>query len=411
MKRLSQTPLLIFLSLFCFAGLLYAYPAVAQTETVIHRFTGRGGDGREPMGQLTPDGAGNFYGTTDVGGLGFGTVFKLSPNGSGGWSETIIHAFTDYLDGGYPFFTTLIFDKQGNLYGTTTGGGPNGHGLVFEFSPAGTEWEETVLYSTGQDGSGGCADPWGGVIMDAAGNLYGTCLLSGIPQTEAIFQLSQSGGVWTQTVIYNYDSAADNNGAGGLAMDAHGNIFAVLSAAFLAPSIVELSPNGKGGWTPTLFHAFGNEIFPESAPVLDNSGNVYGTTMSGGVYNGGTVYELSPEGDGKWTEKILYSFGGSKTAAAGPFGPIAFDALGNIYGTTTFGGTSNAGTVFELTPDGHGNYQEKILWSFDLKDGAGPLSGVTLDSAGNIYGVAPNGGGGPCDAAPDVCGVAFEVIP
>jgi uncharacterized repeat protein (TIGR03803 family) len=194
-------------------------------------------------------------------------------------------------------------------------------------------------------------------------------------------------------------------------MDAHGNIFAVLSAAFLAPSIVELSPNGKGSWTPTLFHAFGNDIFPESAPVLDSAGNVYGTTQSGGVYNSGTVYELSPEGSGKWTEKILYSFGGSKTAATGPFGPIAFDAQGNIYGTTTFGGASNAGTVFELTPDGQGSYQEKVLWSFDLKDGAGSLSGVTLDSAGNIFGVAPNGGGGPCDAGPDVCGVAFEVIP
>ena len=188
----------------------------------------------------------------------------------------------------------MIFDSQGNLYGTTTGGGPTGHGVATELSPKRTRWEETILYVFARNGSTGCADPWGGVIMDSAGNLYGTCLNSGIPQNEAIFQLSQSNGVREQKVIYNYPSPADNNGAGGLTMDANGNIFAVLSAAYQSPHVVELSPNGNGGWSPTVLHTFGSHIFPESVPVLDRAGNVYGTTQAGGTYNRGMVYPLSP---------------------------------------------------------------------------------------------------------------------
>jgi uncharacterized repeat protein (TIGR03803 family) len=383
-------------------------PAHAQTETILHKFTG-GSDGAEPMGQLTPDGAGNFYGTTDDGGLGFGTVFKLSPDGNGGWTKTVLHAFTDGLDGAYPFFTTLIFDSKGNLYGTTTGGGPDEHGVVFELSPVGMQWEETVLYSTGQD-SAGCADPWGGVIMDAAGNFYGQCIVGGFPQTEAIFQLSLSNGVWQQMVIYNYQSPADNNGAGGLTMDAEGNIFAMLSAAYTAPSLVELSPNGNGGWNLTVIHVFERNVFPESVPLLDRAGNIYGTTQAGGVNDGGTVYKLSPGANGVWTGRILYSFGRDKKDGWGPYGGVVLDAVGNIYGTTTAGGSSNQGTVFELTRDDNGSYQQEVLWVFDNNDGTGPLSSLTLDNAGNLYGLSSSGGGGSCNA-PDVCGLAFEVSP
>jgi len=378
--------------------------AAAWKEKILHSFQGDP-DGAEPIGPLTPDGHGNFYGTTDIGGLGYGTVFKLSPDGSGGWTETIIHSFKDYLDGGYPFFTTLIFDSKGNFYGTTTGGGPNGHGLVFEFSPVGKHWKETVLYKTG--GDSGCGDPWGGVIMDRKGNFYGMCLVSGFPQTEAIFQLSQSHGTWKQKVIYNYHSAADNNGAGGLTMDAHGNIFAMLSAAYDAPALVELSPNPDGGWTPTLIHVFGKRIFPESVPVLDKAGNVYGTTEAGGAYDAGTVYEFTLGANKKWAEKILYSFPSCQDGCS-PFGGIVFDASGNIYGTTAAGGNSNAGSVFELSPDGHGGYQQTTLWLFNTKDGYQALNSLTLDSTGNLYGVTPYGDGGSCNSH-NGCGLAFEL--
>jgi uncharacterized repeat protein (TIGR03803 family) len=391
--------------------LLIARPAHAQTESLLHDFTGAS-DGGEPYSSLTSDGAGNFYGTTEIGGSGYGTVFKLSPNGSGGWSETVLHTFTNYLDGGYPFFTSLIFDGEGNLYGTTTGGGPTGHGVAFELSPKGARWVETVLFSFGRNGSVGCADPWGGVIMDSVGNLYGACLNSGFPQTEAIFQLSQSNGVWEQKVIYNYDSAADNNGGGGLTMDANGNIFAVLSAAYDSPSVVELSPNGNGGWNPTVLHTFGSKIFPEGGPVLDKAGNLYGTTQAGGAHNMGTVYKLSPGKNGAWTEMVLYAFKGGKTDGIGPYAGIAFDSAGNLYGTTLFGGESNKGTVFELVApdDGDSTHEEKVLWSFNGTDGNGPLGSVILDGAGNLYGVTQSGGGTGCYALKG-CGVAFKVAP
>jgi uncharacterized repeat protein (TIGR03803 family) len=385
-------------------------PAQAQTESLLHAFTGAS-DGGEPYARLTSDGAGNFYGTIEIGGLGYGTVFKLSPNGKGDWNETVLHTFTGYSDGGYPFFTSLIFEGEGNLYGTSTGGGPTGHGVAFKLIPKGKRWVETVLFSFGKDDSVGCADPWGGVIMDSVGNLYGTCLNSGFPQTEAIFQLSQSNGVWKQKMIYNYDSAADNNGGGGLTMDASGNIFAVLSAAYDSPTVVKLSPNGNGGWNPTVLRTFGNKIFPEGAPVLDKAGNLFGTTQAGGAHNMGTVYKLSLGKNGTWTERVLYAFKGGKTDGLGPYAGIAFDGAGNIYGTTIFGGKSNNGTVFELVaPVGKGSYEEKVLWSFAGADGRWPLGSLILDSAGNLYGMTQSGGGTGCYALKG-CGVAFEVTP
>jgi uncharacterized repeat protein (TIGR03803 family) len=387
--------------------LIPARPAQAQTESLLHNFTG-GSDGGEPYSRLTSDGAGNFYGTTEVGGQGYGTVFELSPNGSGGWNETVLHTFTNGLDGGYPFLTAMIFDRVGNLYGTTYSGGPTGSGVVFKLSPLGQLWVETVLYSFGTAGGPSGAHPFNGVIMDATGNLYGTFLVNSLPTNEAVFELSPStvdGG--RLKVIYTFDAPADNNGGGGLTMDASGNIFAVLSAAYDSPAIVELSPNGKGNWNPTVLQTFAKNIFPEGGPVLDKAGNLYGTTQAGGASNLGAVYELSPGENGAWTGKVLYSFKGGKTDGLGPYAGITFDAAGNIYGTTIFGGESNKGTVFELAaPVGKGSYEEKVLWSFNGPDGNGSQGSLILDSAGNLYGMTPRGGGTGCN-----CGVVFEVTP
>jgi uncharacterized repeat protein (TIGR03803 family) len=392
--------------------LIPARPAQAQTERLLHDFKGAS-DGGEPYSRLTSDGAGNFYGTTEIGGQGYGTVFELSPNGRGGWNEIVLHTFTNYLDGGYPFFTALIFDCVGNLYGTAYSGGPNGSGVVFKLTPKGKRWAETVLYSFGSEGGPPGAHPFNGVIMDAAGNLYGTFLVNGLPTNEAVYELSPSdgNGGWTLNVIYTFDAPADNNGGGGLTMDARGNIFAVLSAAYDSPAIVELSPDGHGGWNPTVLRIFGNNIFPEGAPVLDKAGNLYGTTQAGGASNMGAVYRLSPGKNGAWTEKVLYAFRGGKKDGIGPYAGIAFDAAGNIYGTTIFGGESNKGTVFELVaPVGKGSYKEKVLRSFNGADGSGPLGSLILDSGGNLYGMTPSGGGTGCYALKG-CGVAFELAP
>jgi uncharacterized repeat protein (TIGR03803 family) len=199
----------------------------------------------------------------------------------------------------------------------------------------------------------------------------------------------------------------------GLTMDAAGNIFGTTGSA-----VFELSPTGNGGWNPTLIHTFApgtkDGFDAEGTLVFDSAGNLYGTTEWGGANNTGTVYELSP-GNGRWTENILYSFPGSpKREGTHPWGGVVFDADGNLYGTTTTGGLSslycqyNCGTVFELVaPVGGGSYQEKVLWEFNLFDGANPLASLLRDSAGELYGTTESGGPG----IPAFFGTVFEVNP
>jgi len=386
--------------------LMAARPAQAQTETVLYNFT-RGSDGGNPQSSLTSDGAGNFYGTTYYGGLacgespyGCGTVFELSPNGSGGWNETVLYAFCsapNCADGANPEFSSLIFDSLGNLYGTALLGGANGYGVVFELSPAGANWTESVLYSFANDGDG--AYPAAGLIMDKAGNLYGTTEDGPHGTGNTVFEVSPSGGGWTEQTIYSggFGSYA------GLAMDAAGNLFGVTYS-----TVFELSPNGGGGWNPAVIHTFTGSpkdgTYAYGTLVLDKSGNLYGTTYFGGAKNYGTVYELSPRKKGKWTEKILHSFKSGKDGA-NPFAGIVFDSAGNIYGTTQGGGKFSAGTVFELVaPVGKGSYKEKVLWSFNGTDGNFPDGSPILDSAGNLYGTTDIGGS-------NGDGVVFEVTP
>ena len=372
------------------ALVLAAHLAQAQTETVLHTFINSDGP-YLPFSNVTFDGAGNLYGTTESMVGGFGSVYELSPNGIGGWNETVLYRFTGGADGGYPF-CPVIFDSAGNLYGTAQGGGAYGLGVVFELNPAGASWKETVLYSFagGTDG----AYPVTGLIMDPAGNLYGTTLYGGPSNNGTVFELSPSGGVWTERVIYNVDTSY-----AGLTMDAAGNIFgAGLTTAF------ELSPNGKGDWNPTVLHTFSqsarkNSYGVNGTPVLDKTGNLYGT-RSGGAGNG-MVYKLSPGKTGKWTQQVLVSF----TNFTGPWAGVVLDANGNIYGTTFHGGTYGDGSVFELVaPVGAGSYTEKVLWSFNGADGRYLPGGLILDSVGNLYGTTVQGGA-------DGLGNVFEVTP
>lgn len=392
------------LTLAMLSALLFiaALPAHAQTETVLYNFTG-GSDGGYPSSRLTPDGKGNFFGTTE-GGSGDGTVFELSPNGSGGWNETTLYAFCsapNCTDGASPTYSYILFDTVGNLYGTTCGGGADRGGVVWELSPAGASWTETVLYSF--TNKYGC--PIGGLITDSARNLYGTVYDANGPAT--VFELSPSGDSWTEQVIYSY-SADGGEGYNGLTMDAAGNIF-----GSSVSTVFQLSPNGNGGWTPAVIFTFEEQSGPSGIPVLDQAGNLYGTTIGGGAKGYGTVYKLKRGKLGKWSKTILYAFKGSPTDGESPVGGVVLDAAGNIYGTTFYGGSTGSGkrringdgTVFELVPPvGTGSYQEKFLWSFTGADGENPYASVILDSGGNLYGTTSEGGS-------NGWGVVFEVTP
>jgi uncharacterized repeat protein (TIGR03803 family) len=386
-------------------------PAKAQNETVLYTFgapvsTGNGLTG--PVSSLVFDRAGNLYGTT-VGDdrLGYGTVFELSRNGSGGWNETVLHTFTGGADGAYPA-SSLIFDSVGNLYGTASGGGAHGYGVVFKLSRVGSRWTETVLHSFAGAPDG--ATPTAGVTMGAAGNLYGSTPNGGTGDgTGTVFELSPSSGGWTEQVIYNLDINVQSCGyfvaTSGLTMDAAGDLFGA------ACSIVfELSPNGVGTWIPTVLHTFTG--FPEDGnaangtPVLDSAGNLYGTTYYGGENYQGTVYKLSLGKEG-WQEEILHAFGAGRDCD-NPWAGVVLDAAGNIYGTAAFGGAfSGPGCVFELTLVNGEGYKENILWSFNNADGATPLGSLIMDRASNLYGTTS--AGGLIGGAYDNNGVVFEV--
>ena len=275
------------------------------TETVLHTFTA-GSDGDYPynVGNLIFDQAGNLYGTTSNGGLpgvcdgfGCGTVFKLSPSGSG-WTESILYSFTGGSDGGGPA-SGLIFDQAGNLYGTTQGGGSGsctgGCGTVFKLSPSGSGWTESVLYSFtgGDDGY----SPVAGLILDSSGNLYGATVFGGEGGGGTVFELTPSGGSWTLQTLHSF--AELSGPQANLVMDSVGNIYGTNFGAFGGGEVFKLAPSG-GGWTYTSLHNFCTEPnctdggFPASNVIFDTSGNLYGIASSGGADGNGVVWEITP---------------------------------------------------------------------------------------------------------------------
>jgi len=345
------------------AGLVLAalgHPGIAQTKRpyrVLYRFQGGSvGDGQYPFAGLTADSAGDLYGTTSAGGdTGPGIVFKIAPDGT----ETVLHTFRG-PDGGRPA-ARLTLDEAGNLYGMTMEGGRGcevGCGTVFRLAPDGTE---TVLHSFRNNRRDG-QHPTSGVIMDAAGNLYGT---------------TPGGG---------------NKGCG-----LHG-----------CGVVFKIAPDE----TETLIHLFGaagDGATPSSGLIMDNAGNFYGSAEEGGSAGGGTIFKLAPDG----TETELYSFRGGSDGES-PSGDLVMDQAGNLYGTTVLGGNGmgcsvngGCGTVFKLSPNG----TETVLYAFKGgNDGYEPLTGVIADAAGNLYGTTPKGGDPHCGNHQG-CGTVFQIAP
>ena len=261
-------------------------------DNTVHQF-GTGNDGLQPLGSVIFDAAGNLYGTTYLGGAsGMGTVFEATRSGQN-WTESVIYNFAGSSDGANPV-AGLTFDSAGDLYGTTYSGGANGWGTVFKLSPSGSGWTKTVIYNF-QNANDGRA-PTGGVIFDQVGNLYGGTVFGGANSGGVVYELSPSGGNWTLTTLYSFSGVAGpyNN----LTFDASGNLYGTTyrDGADLAGSVFKLTQSG-GNWTFTDLHDFtdGNDGgYPTSSVAVDAHGDVYGTASSGGSSGQGVVFEITP---------------------------------------------------------------------------------------------------------------------
>jgi hypothetical protein len=361
----------------------------------------------------------------------FTVILSLASAASAEWKEKVLYSFQGLPDGSVPV-GAVVFDKAGNLYGTTQDGGSSSCpsvvqcGTVYQLAPPakqGGPWTETVLYifkgNTSKDG----ASPYGGLVIDAAGNLYGTTGFGGTGNCTVlgsklgcgtVFELSppkQKGGKWTETVLYSFPTPKQGfSPAGDLVFDGAGNLYGATTYGGgygtncgdayyqYCGAVFELSPpKTKGGkWTEKVLHGFkGNTdgANPNGGLILDGKGNVYGTTYYGGDQGAqcgsvgcGTAFELKPPATkgGAWTEKQLHLFAGANDGRL-PSAGVTFDSKANLYGTTV-------GTVFRLAPPAtkSGRWKETILYTFnsDVYDPAGALS---FDTNGNLYGTAEYG--------------------
>jgi uncharacterized repeat protein (TIGR03803 family) len=363
----------------------------AGHETVLHSFP-NGRFGTFPAAGLTRDAAGKMYGTSSAGGTsGFGVVYRLDAEGN--YAE--LYSFS-VADGATPG-AAVTLDSAGNIYGTTVLGGtiahpcngggsyPNGCGVVYKLDPAG---RETTLHSFtgGADG----AFPHSGVILDSAGNLYGTAGSGGTAGHGVVYKLDPAGN---ETVLYSFMNGVDGSGPAGVIRDDAGNFYGTTCCGGIGNRGVVYKLDAAGKFT--VLYSFtggadGGE--PASGVIRDRAGNLYGTTYSGGVACSpypyglcGVVYKLDPAGH----ETVLYTFTGGADGGQ-PLGGLIRDPAGNLYGAATYGATADSGTVYKL--DTAGNYT--VLYSFncDGTDGCWPWAGVVRDAAGNLYGTTYEGG-------------------
>jgi uncharacterized repeat protein (TIGR03803 family) len=375
--------------------------AVSSTQ-IIYNFAGDE-DGEYTDTDLVLDNAGNIYGTTVLGGdFGTGSVFEISPNGNT-WTHTVLYSFTGQSDGGQPY-KGVTLDSQGNLYGTAVVGGhfgacpEDGCGVVYKLTNSGGVWTQTVIhYFNGNDGYG----PGAGLTFDAAGNLYGMTPTGGANSAGVIYQLKpQPDGSWKLRVIHAFTGGNDgaSASAGRLLVDASGNIYGVATAggANGAGTAFRLTPAQNGRWNFTVLYAFKGQPdagFPYGALSADAAGNLYGTTYYDGANDLGSVYQLSPGPGGKWRERVLYSFKGGSDGNSS-ISNLVMDKKGALYGTTSEGGAGcSCGTIFKVFKDVNGNWKEAVAYRFQgVPDAGFAYNGMVGDGAGNYYGATVHGG-------------------
>ncbi len=393
----------------------------ASKYKTLYKFKG-GTDGVSANPGLAFDQAGNLYGTTAFGGnindpsyRGNGIVFKLVPK-NGRWLKTELHAFAwDGKDGIVPT-AGVILDPAGNVYGTTQNGGAYGDdyggcGSVFKLAPnPDGSWTENLLYSF--DGANGCL-PAAGLTFDATGNLYGATEYGGSLNDGTIFKLTLNpDGTWSESMIRSFSWGDGSYPAASLIFDADGNLYSTTAGGGVGGygTVFELTPNLDGTWSDTVLHSFPSDnadgYLPYASPIFDPAGSLYATTAYGGdtrCSDGcGVVFKLTPNADGSWTEKVLHKFT-SGVHGEHSMASLIFDHAGNLYGTAS-GGAYGYGVVFKLTPTSNGKWKEQVLHAFRNRPGASPSGGLIFDAAGNLYGTT--GGDGVT-----TFGSVFEITP
>jgi uncharacterized repeat protein (TIGR03803 family) len=408
--------------------LVFSTQAQAQTYSVLYSFKG-GSDGANPAGALSVDAAGNLYGTTVVGGSaqqgctgnsgsGCGTVFKLTHQSNGKWTETVLYRFqgsnNNGSDGAGPY-GAMVLDSDGSLLGATVWGGaysacPGGCGAVFQVTPkSGHGWTETVVHKfNGPDGDA----PEGGLFSDKAGNIYGTTVTGGANGGGVggvVFKLRSRS--WRESTLYSFCSQSECSDGGfsfaGVFSAADGSLYGTTSgggkSSFACPigvgcgTVFKLAPDSKG-WKETVLHEFdgGDGAQPWAGLTSDANGNLYGTTTIDGAFGFGTVFNLTHTSTGRWKYTVLHSF--RSGSYPGSFSTKLVNVAGRFYGTFIGGegmacGGGGCGVIYELTRGAHGRWQYRELYKFSGgKDGGDPFADMISDKKGNLYGTAAVGG-------------------
>ena len=433
------------------AGIVGAAHGATVREKDLFLFDGA--NGASPQGGLVADAKGNLYGTTYLGGgaYGFGNVFELS-RANGGWKEKVLFNFTGGADGGGPL-DSLVFDASGNLFGTTISGGQGqclwngtqwyGCGVVFELSPSGKTWQENVLFSFVPGQVKGVM-PVGGLVFDGAGNLYGTTYAAGVdggprysrtanginPPTYwgcndpgcggSVYELSPTQNGWQEKDIYGFTGGSDGGvSEANLVFDAAGNLYGTTVyggstgcvSGYGCGVVFEVSP-GRRGWSESVLHTFSatDGAYPQGSVTFDSQGNLYSTTSYGGSGNCNVLYE--PPGCGTvfrlkpgkagWKESVIYNFGDGDDGGM-PFAAVIMDGQGELLGTTFDGGSAHEGVVFKLAPSRR-SWKESVLYTFSYPGAGQPVAPLLAMPDGRLVDTSVNGGS-------QDYGAVFELIP
>ena len=337
-----------------------AHKSAGWVISPLYSFTGRE-DGGAPIARVVFGPDGSLYGTTEFGGRncgsGCGTVFNLKPPVTFcrsvfcAWTQTVLYRFSGSGDGANPGYGDLTFDQAGHIYGTTYFGGNNAQGVVYELTPSNGSWTESAIYVFSGSSDGG--NPYSSVIFDKAGNLYGTTFAGGDNGYGTVFQLTASGSGWTENTLYAFQNLTDGGRPfGGVVFDTAGNLYGATSSGGSGSggTAYELMPS-NGNWTFGAVYSFvGSAYLPGAydSLTMDAAGNLYGTTTKDGAHGLGSVFKLTPS-NGGWTETDLYDFV-SGSGGAVPYGSVVVDANGNLYGTASQGGANGYGVIWEITP-------------------------------------------------------------